>query len=782
MSKLLPFYEIIFRGTPIDYCTTVVTFDKKSGPPKLIKPFKMSQLDDMATFCLALAKEQPTVDVYYRPSSMSHMPQRGRGTETDTTGSAVLYIDIDNYKVGRPMGEVVAALEAFSMPPSAIVHSGGGIQVYWRLHTYCTDIPAMKNRIRWLAHQFVEFGSDMGTVELARVLRVPETFNLKEETPRLAQVVRLDASREYTLDSFGVLGASGVILDLPSVDEEAIPDDFLATIQRTAPHIYKRIWSEESAREVQPQWELDAFGKVDRSRNDVTISLMLLSHGYSPGVVMSVLKHPLWFSGAKYRENSDHKYVESTVLFALQRVERDPDKYFDKNTFVPVKMVEAIQRSNHFLLVGGSLLWYFKDGAWRQGGERYLQQEVATRLGTKWKSHYGDEVVKWFTHNAPLLDLLIPQRRLTIDELSINTLSGILNLGTGELVPHTHTYQGLNQIPVHYDPYAKGEVVDTFVRQILSPDAVDCFWEYVGYCLLTSDVRFRKSMLIIGEKWTGKSTLLELLQRFFGVHNTTAKSLQELCDTRFGAADLVTKVANVYSDLDTAALKDSGKWKIYVSGDRVQVEAKFKNPFFASLTAKHMFSANDFPAVVDPDEAFFDRWLVMRTMRMFMPSSAESEGDADLLLIERLSTPQQLSGVLNLAIAGLRRLLEQEYFSEGVSMREAHAQFQASVDAVYAFVLQETEEPADSWQEAYITKADLFSRYRMWGTDVGRGSYMSQAKFFRRVAGMAPRFGLTQGSKVIDGVQVQVYRGRRMRPLISPSETGAVVRTGMDYS
>jgi Domain of unknown function (DUF927)/Primase C terminal 2 (PriCT-2) len=122
-----------------------------------------------------------------------------------------LWIDIDAYKPG-PTGyasqpEAMAALGAFlkatSLPrPSVMVQSGGGVHVYWTLDRALT-------RQDWepLAFALAEairrhdLHCDIGcTTDSARVLRIPQTFNRKQDTPRPV-VMGTPLDFDYSLDN-----------------------------------------------------------------------------------------------------------------------------------------------------------------------------------------------------------------------------------------------------------------------------------------------------------------------------------------------------------------------------------------------------------------------------------------------------------------------------------------------------------------------------------------------------------------------------------------------------
>jgi|SRR5579859_3637377 len=758
----LEFFQEVFKHSPPGSVTNIVVFEPTSAYATHIGHHRMPNEIPNLIAEVERLKRRSAPDIYFRASVMKTEAAPGtRGKESDTWGASALYCDLDFYKLGKQMGEVLTELESFPFPPSVAVNSGHGLQIFWLLSEFIEDVQGLKGRIRWLNSQLMYLGADDGVVDLARLMRTPGTRNYKfVDQPKDAGVVSIYPQRVYNYSDFSSISETEKSSPVDPINDEPLPDDFLERVQRENAHAYNLMFSETTARTAGA--DLNNSGRVDRSRNDIRIAIFLLSMGIPAGQVTSVLKHPTWFSGSKFRESKDYRYVESTVQRALTRLEGSPDRFFDKKTFVPLLLIESILHSTNVISVGG-VLYHYLDGRYVPGGERFLQQEAAQRLGRQWRSGYGDEVVKWFVHNAPMMNTLQPPVRRKLEEIVINTRTGMLNVASGQVQRHIPEQHSLAQLPVHYDPNANTAIVDQFVREILPSDCIDAWWEFVGYSLLP-DCRYRKALIIFGEKWSGKSTLLDLVIRFLGLNNTISMSLQNLCDSRFGAADMLGRYANVFADLEATEVHQPGKFKLYVAGDRIEGERKFKDAFAFYPTCKQFFSANGPTPVRDPDDAYFDRWLVMRAGNSF-------EGRADLRKIEQIASPANLSAMLNLACDGLRRLLSNNAFSVSQSMKEEHTAFQSALDSVHAFLCAWTL-PGDS--NNYIPKSDLLQAFRGWVGSVSRGN-MADRTFWSRMRSLMPAFNMSESSKSINGVQTNVYIGRRLRVTHEPSSRGTLL-------
>lgn len=333
----------------------------------------------------------------------------------------------------------------------------------------------------------------------------------------------------------------------------------------------------------------------------------------------------------------------------------------------------------------------------------------------------------------------------------INCVNGMLNVQTGELTPHQQSYLSLTQLPIQFDPNADPTALDKFVSQILPHDAIDMFWEYVGSTFITDHYWPKAFLILVGPPDTGKSKLLEWLYRFFGgKQNVATISFQTLADHRFASADLFGVIANIFSDLDEGEAQNTGRIKALTGDDpTIYAERKFLKPFSFKNTARLFYSANNFPQIKAPDEAFFRRAKIAPTSNKF------DKHNADPLVVDRLSTPNDFSAGLNRAFEGLRRLYQNKGFSFSQSVETAGNQFRFAADTVSGFLnLCEPD------QNASVPKQELYFSYRQM-CDADNRRAVSKEMFFRRCVEYADRFGLGEQYKLLGDRQVWCFTGRR---------------------
>lgn len=172
----------------------------------------------------------------------------------------------------------------------------------------------------------------------------------------------------------------------------------------------------------------------------------------------------------------------------------------------------------------------------------------------------------------------------------------VVNLKTGEVQPFDPKFMNTTQIPVEYHPNpildffcsVEGVVnsdnihclaIMKFLNEIMSASDVEIVLDFLAYCLWRN-YNFNVWMLFNGAGQNGKSTLLNLIERFLGSKNVSAESLERLLKERFAPANLYQKMVNVDADLSGDILSThTGKLKKLTGNDEFPAEFKHKAPF-----------------------------------------------------------------------------------------------------------------------------------------------------------------------------------------------------------
>jgi len=350
------------------------------------------------------------------------------------------------------------------------------------------------------------------------------------------------------------------------------------------------------------------------------------------------------------------------------------------------------------------------DGVYQFGGESIIKEEAKKRLGDQFTTGKVTNIINYIRYGT-----FIDRKDFNQSVEWINVKNGLLNIETGELREHTPEFLSTVRIPVKYDPAADCPAIKKFLREIVKPEDVKILEEIAGYCLYRG-YPIKKAVMLVGGGNNGKSTYLNLLRAFLGEQNVSNVSIHELERNRFAAATLFGKLANIYPDLPDSELKSTAMFKALTGGDYVKAEKKFSDLFMFQNTAKLLFSTNTIPITHDSTEAFFTRWLIIDFPNKF---SDDGPVKPNKKLLEELTTEEELSGFLNLALEGLQRLLKNQRFSYSKTPEEIAEEYLRLSNTVYGFISDCCEIDI----RAETPKGELYNAYVNYCSKIKQTAY-----------------------------------------------------------
>jgi len=401
--------------------------------------------------------------------------------------------------------------------------------------------------------------------------------------------------------------------------------------------------------------------------------------------------------------------------------------------FIARRVAEVLMSETPIATNAAGQLYVYAAGTYRRN-EADLRSRLIHHLGDDWKRNRVDETLHYLRDSSPRLWPEPPKNR-------VNCTNGIVDLD-GKLEDHDPEFLSPIQIPVAFDPAADCPETEKFAGEVLADDLIESVWELAGY-LLIPDQSLQTAFMLLGEGANGKSTLLNLLMTLIGKENTSAVALHRLDEDRFATAELVGKLANVFADLDARALQASSIFKSITGGDLITAERKYDHPFQFTPYARLLFSANEPPPTPDSSDAFFRRWQVIPFDRRFDP------GKADRRLIHRLTTPTELSGLLNLGLSRLEGLQHRGAFITSDSGQAAKERFRTDSDSVAGFIDDACEVDPD----VRVSKSTFYEAYKAWCSDSNRRPKGKQ-KFNRQIAQRFNEVILT-GTRMWDGIRLE---------------------------
>lgn len=305
----------------------------------------------------------------------------------------------------------------------------------------------------------------------------------------------------------------------------------------------------------------------------------------------------------------------------------------------------------------------------------------------------------------------------------VNVRNGLLDIRDMSFKEHTPSYLSTVQLNVEYNPQVDCPQFKKFLNEVLDCKLIPLVQEIVGY-LLTTNTASQKAFVFWGPARTGKSTLLWVVEYLLlGKKNVSNIPWQEIGD-KFKTAELLGKLANVFSDLPSKSIDDTGIFKVVTGEDYLMAEKKNKNPFKFKPFARLVFSCNELPRnYVDRTEGFYRRLIIVPFSRQI----DKSKIDKSL----KYKFQREKEGILNWALEGLKRLYENNFeFSENELTDGVKKEYKRENNNVISFV----EECCELDGLFSCSRIELYEAYKEFCVEAGLKA-LSQIKFNKELEG-----------------------------------------------
>lgn len=305
----------------------------------------------------------------------------------------------------------------------------------------------------------------------------------------------------------------------------------------------------------------------------------------------------------------------------------------------------------------------------------------------------------------------------------VNVRNGLLDIRDMSFKEHTPSYLSTVQLNVEYNPHAHCPQFEKFLNEVLDCRLIPLVQEILGY-LLTTNTSAQKSFVLLGPARTGKSTLLWVVEYLLlGKKNVSNIPWQEIGD-KFKTAELLGKLANVFSDLPSKSIDDTGIFKVVTGEDYLMAEKKNKNPFKFRPFARLVFSCNELPKnYVDRTEGFYRRLIIVPFNRQI------EKNKIDKAL--KYKFQREKEGILNWALKGLKRLYENNFeFSENELTDGVKKEYKRENNNVISFV----EECCEIDSLFSCSRIEIYEAYKEFCVEAGLKA-LSQIKFNKELEG-----------------------------------------------
>jgi P4 family phage/plasmid primase-like protien len=364
-------------------------------------------------------------------------------------------------------------------------------------------------------------------------------------------------------------------------------------------------------------------------------------------------------------------------------------------------------------------IWFYENGCYYPQGANAIKKILQEQEPIKevLSSHFVNEVI-----HSIIRKTYIKREEFEAPQQLICLGNGIYNIEKNQLINHDKKYYFKNKIEIDYNPTSTCPNIDKFLTEIVEEKNIPMLLEIPAY-LLVRNYKIQKAIMLNGTNDNGKSVYIKLLETLTSQKNYSSEELQQICHSTFSKAELFGKLMNSCADLPATIMENTGDFKKLTSGnDTISAQRKFGQPFQFINYAKLIFSANEVPESKDTTDAFFKRWIIIDFPYKFIAGLPEEKYDsitkkADLDLINKLTTKEELEGLLLKCINLIPKLQEQGCFSNTPTIEEIKKRYLMKSNSAVVFIeteltdLTPDEEAENPKYEPFVVKEFLWSEY-----------------------------------------------------------------------
>ena len=406
-------------------------------------------------------------------------------------------------------------------------------------------------------------------------------------------------------------------------------------------------------------------------------------------------------------------------------------------------------------------MWIYEDGIYIPNGRSVIREFCRKILGKAYNNYFGNIVLAKIETDTFIVQEEFFNNKY-VNEIPIQ--NGILNVLTKKLTPYNPKKIFFNKLPVLFNPTAFNPNIEQFLKDILDKEEdLIVMYEVIGSGLY-KDYFTEKAVMLVGSGRNGKSKLLELIKRLVGVENCCCVPIRSMNENNSSLCELYSRLFNLAGDLSGGDLKDTGVFKQTVGRDTLQTHRKYLRDLIFVNFAKHIFACNELPRVFDTTDGFWDKWVLINFPYKFVTQEEYNritEEDKkfykikDVDIINKISTQEELSGLLNKALEGLHRLLKQKNYSQTKGTKEIKEFWIRNSDSFTSFCIDNIIQD----NQSFITKKDLRNRFNIYCKKFNlKGAGDKSIK-----ATLEDRYGVIEDRRTINDEQKFVWEGVKFK-------------------
>ncbi|WP_064607235.1 phage/plasmid primase, P4 family [Streptobacillus moniliformis] len=368
--------------------------------------------------------------------------------------------------------------------------------------------------------------------------------------------------------------------------------------------------------------------------------------------------------------------VESVMKYDVNYSYQDNEQFYNtlKNGSKKInifKLSDYLQSTLNLTIFNGNMFFKLNDKYTEDVGTLYtfISKDMHLNLTKKEDVELIHQLSK--THNT--LDLN--------SDLLVRFNNGYTLNRKGEIEENINDNFTPFYLDVAYEPKSYNQDVYDFLMWFMSNDKE--MFEYIkrilGHILMYRNYPQFAFFFIGASGRNGKSTFFKMVANTF--ENVVSFLSIEEMNKETNLPLMQSKLVNVGDDINNAYIENSSIFKRVTSGEVVMSRALFNMSRPQRNFATLLFSCNDMPNFKDKTGG------IERRIRGIPCDNTVSEDNIDYGLIDKLTTSQAKSYILNLAIEGMQDILRDKgKMNEPKKVLELSKEYMDSIDSVRTYI------------------------------------------------------------------------------------------------
>jgi P4 family phage/plasmid primase-like protien len=645
--------------------------------------------------------------------------------------------------------EVVKKLDGVKHRPSAVVFSGGGLHAYWLFKEPMETQPNIE-RVELALRQLADLvAGDLPVCEVARVLRMPGSHNTKNGAWSEVEVIYLDGNRRYELDDLEEWLSEASPVMLRKKREHAVPageTNFFAEFAKQhgikppidveARLAAMMFMGGEDSSIHQTQLAVSAALLNKGVPVDEVVAILMDATRRAAGEYGArwnwpreerkirgmcatwLKKHPPEERKPKPAPTAELRSIEGGAMRSVppQQDQEQQQAASGGAQVIPMPAPKSAiaKMSEQHITLGQTVLahmrsqgeeiirtkdgtWFFTGGIWCLRVEddwvKVRIEQACVGLGFRSVTKLINETHNWIERRPELWrDHEIPWDQ----HGKIPTRSGLVDPLTGVLEPARPDHFCTWRVEVDYDRAAACPWWETMIADIFGdrPEVeqralVRVVQEVLGAALIDKKPRaLAKALVFWGISNQGKSGLLEVFSGLFGSQVISAPLGST--EATHGLMPFTRRLPWVLHEAFGGQWHFSSNVKAIITHEPVMINVKNGPMLSTVIRAPIFWATNHQPQFKEATKAIVNRMIVIECSRVFIegkPIGVAAEAQRrGLAKPSDLIIASELPGLLNWAIAGLKRTLERGSIETTASIQETAEMIRRDSNLVAGFL------------------------------------------------------------------------------------------------